>query len=510
MLRLLNHLDAKAFDRIDEDWRDRIKEVDDPEADLAYEYTSSSGKRVYRLQLHKEGSSWYGSCSCPAGGRKRGEPAPLCKHLAAALLLQPEFDTRADEPVEEEEKKPAMVEATPPAPVQTEKIIWPSAVPMIETCPASMEEADIKIDMVGEPARIGRAVHSICQEIVEKDLHNIPALKPYALENNIEVNDDLRFLAYSALKLWQGSKEQKGLKEYFRNPLCEVTNDFTFSAVDPTGNKAKIRIHGRADVFETFEDHAVVLDWKSGRKHDDYSYLGQMKALAILAAAQDKRIQRVSTIIAWLRDGVVSPIVTFTRQELKEWLKGFVKHDLFWDGKTYRPGPHCRFCPRYLNCPARKAILENAIATFSDPSVVESRSLLADPEKLAIALQQAQMVSRVAEDFIAQAKEFLDGKDPVPIPDKPGYTYAVVEGQGRTAIDPIAAWPILAKHLSEDELASCVAIKTGKVRSALADKASSGSKKQYIEEVMNEMEANGALIKGQPTKSLRVIRIEEE
>ena len=103
-MKLLDLSDIKGFNHLDADWRKRIKPIEDPEADLAYEYTSSSGKRVYRVYLHHEGDAWYGSCSCPAGSRKRAEPVPPCKHIAAALLLQPDFDSGAAELHEESQK----------------------------------------------------------------------------------------------------------------------------------------------------------------------------------------------------------------------------------------------------------------------------------------------------------------------------------------------------------------------------------------------------------------------
>ena len=518
-MKLLDLSDIKAFDKLDEDWRERIKPINDPEADLEYEYTSSSGKRVYKIYLHHEGDSWYGSCNCPAGSRRHAEPIPICKHLAAALLLQPDFDlgvrdegaSFAHEAVKMEPGATGSDKSHGPvSQAAKEKILWPSAIPMMEACPASLEEAEIKIDRVGEPAKLGKAVHSICEEIVKTD--RIPELRPFALENNVEDKmDDLEFLAHSACRLWEGTKEQPGLKRYFHNPSVEVTDDFTFQATNQFGEKVPVRIHGRADVQEIFDDHAIVLDWKTGRKHDEYNYVGQMKALAVLAAAKSKKIKKISTMLVWLREGAASPIVTFTREELKRWLVSFAKHDLFWDGKTYRPGPHCRFCPRYLECPARKKMLSQSIALFSNSDVTEKLGgWLKESEKLAIAIDQARLVAQAAKDFVEQAKELLDGHEPIPVPGKPGYGYAVVEGSGAVKILPRKAWPIISEELDEDDIEACISISATKLKKALMNKAEHGQKAAFMKEMMEKLEKAGALIQGAPRKSLKIIRIEEE
>ena len=505
-MRLLDTSNIEAFDKLDTDWRERIKPFDDPDADRAYMYTSSSGKRIYKVYLHHEGDSWYGSCNCPAGSRRHVEPIPICKHLAAALLLQPDFDLGIREEAASIESKAETKVADKPQ----EKVVWASAVPIMMACPASLEDAEIKIDRVGEPAKLGKAVHSVCEEIVKTD--QISELRPFALENNVEDKmDDLEFLAHSAYRLWEGTKEQAGLKRYFRNPSVEVTDDFSFQAVNQHGEKVPVRIHGRADVQEIFDDHAIVLDWKTGRKHDEYNYVGQMKAFAVLAAAKSKQIKPVSTVLVWLRNGIVSPIVTFTREELKRWLIGFAKHDLFWDGKTYRPGPHCQFCPRYLACPARKKMLSQSIELFSNTNVTEKLGgWLKEPEKLAIAIDQAKLVAQVARGFVEQAKELLDGHEPIPIPGKPGYGYAVVEGSSAVKILPRKAWPIIAEELDEEDIETCVSISATKLKKALMDKAEHGQKAAFMKEMMEKLEKAGALVQGAPRKSLKIIRIEEE
>lgn len=118
---------VELFDKIDKDWKKRISQ--DSLLDEVYRYKSSSKKgREYRVEVHKEGESWFGSCTpCPHSSKDFPGDLVPCKHIAAVLLLQPEFDSGGGS-VEPATEAPS----ESPSPQSTERGLKPTDPPETE------------------------------------------------------------------------------------------------------------------------------------------------------------------------------------------------------------------------------------------------------------------------------------------------------------------------------------------------------------------------------------------
>ena len=475
---------ASALSRLEEGWKDRISFIKTADnGDSIYEYKSKNNTR--RVIVSYAEDVVMAGCSCPYGTRNIEEPAPPCKHVAAVIAFESK-DTLLDKEAETSKDK---------------LVIWASSLPRITTCPASLEAGpdEIIIKSSGQPANLGSAVHKVCEDIVNNNLTSLPDLKEISVKYEIEdMLDELRLLSIFALNEWNGGEEP--LKSYFKSPECEHRNAYSFSV-----DGREIELVAKTDIEELFDDRAVVVDWKSGYKRSNYT--AQMKANAFSVAARDKNIKEVAAIIEWLRDRERST-ATYSREELRDWLKQFIKRVIRNGKNTFGPGEACLYCPRSLSCPARKELSRGAIELFSGGSAAEmGTTMLADPEKAYRAYTQAKIVQSVAKQFLAQLKEEIVTSGPLMVPGQEGRAIGIKTRKGNSKIDAQVAWPIIAARLTDEEIAPCVTINKTKLTNAVRDKSPQGQKKSAVAGLLRELEEAEAIKRGKDVEILTEIDI---
>jgi len=386
--------------------------------------------------------------------------------------------------------------------IAKKRIYRTSSLPLIEACVASTAGGDIILNEDSKPAKIGRAVHKICQDIIEDNLFRVPPVAPYALRYGVEGSEeDLRFLGIFALQAWHGSRQEPGLSTYFNNPECEKEMHHEMK---------DLILAGHPDISDTTprDNRAFGLDWKTGRRNEEYLYRSQMLGYAFLIAAQNKSIKDVTIFLVFLRD---REYVTynFSRDELREWMRSLTEN--IWDGKTYSPGEHCRFCPRRLNCPARDTLLRTSIANFiAEPSLIDRETgKLIPADQLYNAYQQATLVKNAVEAFMKRLKAEVEEIGTLPIPGT-NRMFALESRRGSTRIEPITAIPILREYLDEDHFAKCVKIEKTKMETAIKDTVETGSGAKTIRKVMDELDNAGALSRGESSNKLVVKEVSNE
>lgn len=476
-----------ALNRLEKDWRDRISFIKlDDDGNNVYEYKSEN--KVYRIEINNNSNGILAGCSCPYGTRSVAEPATPCKHVAAIITME-------NENISVIERAKDMVNG------KDKLVIWASSLPRIVLCPASLyvKPDEMLIKSSGKPAKLGSAVHEVCENMVNNNLTSLPDLKEISVRYEIEdMLDELRMLSNFALTAWNGG--DKPLKSYFRNPKCEERNTYSLKADDKD-----IEFVARSDIEEIIDDRGVVVDWKSGYKQSDY--IAQVKCNAFLLAAKDKTIKEVSTIIVWLRDRTMS-VATFTREELRNWMRQLIRRVVRGGENTFGPGEACLYCPRALSCPARKELSRGAIELFSGSNIVEAgTTMLADPEKVYRAYTQAKMVQSVAKQFLAQLKEEIVASGPLLIPGQEGRAIGIKTRKGKSNINAQAAWPIIAARLNDEEFAPCVTINKTKLTKAVMDKPPKGQKRGVVADLLRELEEANAIKREKDVEILTEIEV---
>lgn len=467
-------------ERLDDDWENRLKAISVRNGVYYYKYQSSSSDVVYDIRVKFDGSDIMASCTCPFG-IKKSEHMP-CKHIMAAVV------------------------AIEKGAIDNERImIWPSSIDMISLCPASRatEQDEIVIDHIGDMANVGRAIHAMAEKVVSG--HDIESAAEIAAKFNVESHSgDIEYLVSAVLAAW------KKLSQYFRSPFVERKMSLEYQAINPyTMEPSTVVLSGRIDVGEVFEDelspYAIALDWKTGRKDEEDSYIGQMKGYAALMFANNDAIETVTVMIVWLRSREFSSI-KFSRDEIAKWFAGFVKHSVFWDGKTYKPGPHCSWCSRFYDCPARKKEMSSAIELF-----VGNSSSVVDPDSMYHGYKFAKSVIKIAQEFIDQIKAETRKRGGIPIPEMGGDRgFVIKKRSGRKIVKAEKARPILEKYLERNGVDAISSISITKLKKALMEVAPRGQKKDFLDKVIEELESNGGLETSRDAEYLTIGNIDVE
>jgi len=454
---------------------------------------------------------------------KEPEPAPLEPTLESQAVEDPE-------PAAEQAKAPEVhtppvrtePARTTPQPIDlTSRAIWPSSLPMIQGCPACVwgPEGEIQIKTTGPAAKVGTAVHEIAKDVVEKDLIALPDPLPYAVKYGIEdLVDEVRILSYFTIQAWRGSDVTPGLKQYFTKPQAEKHLAHTITARNPYNGQmtsfrfsTKIDVLGFSGTYPTKPPtNASVLDWKSGRKHDLNDYLPQMMGMAFVAAAQYPSIETVTTTLVWLRDQTYTT-AAFTRDEIRKWALGFVKYSAFWDGKTYRPGPHCRYCPRVAACPGRQQHLTSLVGPLSAKGT-SSASLLYDEhghlrpsEDVYTAYQNAKTLQGLVYSFLDLLKQELAMTGPLAIPSLDGQALGVKPRAGKTSIILSKAKKDIEEYITEEQLIGISSVGKTALRKAIYEASPRGAKKSNFDALLETLLTKGAAKKEPDSQVLAVV-----
>jgi len=532
--RELKHyiIDDNNKPNLDKDWEERLSFIVEKNTDGFKSYGFSyDGSKVYVQTLTApDGNELFGSCSCPWGARSN--VSKPCKHLYSAYvrmtenkeaetidieMIEPIVVTKVENLVENEQRLLDISKADDIRPTPKAKKFWPSKMGLVEKCPASYVvpgDLDIEIDKVNDAANIGRAVHSIAERIVKGEITEIDSTLAVSESIKFGVDsaaDDIEGLAGNVLRAWHGSGSWGGLKDYFINPETENYGRFEHTVKNPhTGVMEDILFSGFMDVSEVIsaeeieeasvKNWGITLDWKTGRKTDDSLYKAQMMAYATMLSSKNPKLEQVTTIICWIRDKSFS-IVTFTREEIRAWFKNFIYRHAFWDGKTYSPGDHCSWCKRFYDCPARAKMINSAVGDLvayeNDKSLVlDGSGDLVNPDKLFDAYNQAKVLKRMIDSFMADLKTEIRKRGDVPIPQLEGKAFGYKSRRGNASFNTFKAWGILQDHFSDEEMAQIISIGKGKLETAAKSKAEKGKKQKFFAEIMGELEAGGAITVG--------------
>jgi hypothetical protein len=218
-----------------------------------------------------------------------------------------------------------------------------------------------------------------------------------------------------------------------------------------------------------------VIDWKSGRIRYDAKW--QMEGYGRLWG-------RRSAFAVWLRFMDTDEFELMSSADFDEAVKEQVK----LIGKVYSPGHACVFCPRKHVCDARKAHMQDTLAIVRGKETAEiTREDFAKAYPMVLSLEKA------CEAFRDLVKANVRENGPLAMED--GLNELAIVQQGKTAIDPIMAWPIISKHLDENAIAGVVTLGKGKLEKALMSKAEKGEKRKFADEVLGDLFDAGAIHK---------------
>lgn len=250
--------------------------------------------------------------------------------------------------------------------------------------------------------------------------------------------------------------------------------------VPMSGDCGPYHFVGKSDVVALTDEQAVVLDWFGGIQATDkedqgkgYCWLALQQCSAPRAAFYEASIQGAS-FRAW----------SWSREELNAWMDGLA-YNLSRPAR-FTTGDWCRFCPKYLACPAHHALMKR---TFDDLALIGWVENLPRERKGEVypALQTA---ARMVEAAMESIKADVVANGPIPM----GEEYELASSTvNQMEIEPLRAWPVLTKQFSDEEIATAIKVRKGDLEGLAADKVGRGHKKQAKLQIIADLKAAGAV-----------------
>ena len=326
----------------------------------------------------------------------------------------------------------------------------------------------IRVEGDDSAARLGTATHKIDAAIVAGV--NEPDVFEVAADYNVPA-DELGMLAGMSRRMW---REQ--LASQFPEALPEQSFEYADSDLTLTGTM---------DIYAEVGDEIRIGDWKTGHR-TEHDASEQLKGYAWLALSNAKAFNRVRVYTIFVRDQRVD-VDLFHRDELLrwwDWLKGHLKAS-----DIYRPGAHCSYCPRVLECLAHSQSLASMAALVStDPE----HFFMEPADAAAHALQMSRLIAKRIDQFQSTLKAHVAARGG-------RWGNLILKTTKPKSIDVARAMPHMIEELSEAKILPLLKIGKGDLEDAIKKDAPRGQKGKAVAEFMERLENVGALVETERT-----------
>ena len=262
-------------------------------------------------------------------------------------------------------------------------------------------------------------------------------------------------------------------------------------------------LSGHPDAEWTHAGEYWIGDWKTSRL--DPGYFHQLMGYAWLRRQRIRDLGRgCNLFVAWLRDSQVERYWV-TADSIDAWYQQFLA--IVPTESPYVTGEQCTHCPRVTDCPAQREDLRQAL-TVLDGGTVDVATL--DGETIARVTRKLRLLVSVKEKWEDALKNRIRATGPVDCGD--GYALTLATENGKLEVDTAAAWPILQRELTADEMASCVSIRIGAAKDIVAKKAPPRKGAAAVLAFAAELKAAGAIKQGtiEKLKEVRTQNLSEK
>lgn len=337
------------------------------------------------------------------------------------------------------------------------------------------------VETENEPAVVGTIVHALCQSLVETGAYDLTTLNGLS-----EADQDRgRMMFNNFLTVWQEARL------HMTSPHVEVQFEVELSHCVLTGH---------IDCLSIQPARAFILDYKTGRQHEDHYH--QMAAYAmglwVQAGKPENFVIYVSTV--YLEDTAVHPY-TFTPDSLRQW-EAMVAAQIVQ--QRYTVGRKCAVCSLQDSCPAARYYAASIITLLGNLHESEYTDLPSweslSPEDRGAIVDKMYMLDKSLDRLRLSLRNHVKSKGAVDIGG--GKEMAIIEQEERT-VNASAAIPILLNRIGPSAVTQVSRLPLEAVLTAYAAKAAKGRKTQARNELLAELEAAGAIQKSKSTKMFR-------
>lgn len=312
-----------------------------------------------------------------------------------------------------------------------------------------------------EAAALGTDLHTVFQQIVETGEYTVETVKEKYPKEHGRINQ----LIANFFALW------KDAREVMTHPECEVAHECTIATTD----QIELVLTGHIDLSQTDDADALILDYKTGRSHENHYH--QVAGYAFLLWDRTRRPENftVRATVVYLEDNSLQNYA-WTAQDLIAWAAEIAVKVADTRLTVSRK---CGYCRISNSCPAYASFTKQAISFFSEDDQQAGRVPWTEmlPEERGALLDKLYVVKRGMERTELSLKGAMQNrmKDVTRLDLGKGMVYERVATKVRT-VKPEIALPILRKRFDQELIDDITSLKLDDVLALYAKFAPKGKK----------------------------------
>jgi CRISPR/Cas system-associated exonuclease Cas4 (RecB family) len=355
-----------------------------------------------------------------------------------------------------------------------------SALPMFMACNPAVLNPDrlASIETENETSLLGNLVHDVCENLVATGEITLAPLKQRLSEADF---DRASVLTSNFLAVWREAKK------VMLNPVLEAA----FS-VDLGG----AIITGHIDNYHLDPLRAFILDYKTGRQHEDHYHQMAAYAFGVWDTAGRPENFTIYVTVVYLEDNTVKPY-EFTPSLLLAWAEEINEQV---KNSRYTVGRKCAFCTLQDTCPAWSVYGRNArqMLLAADKQLPAWDNLT--PEDRGDIVDALYVLDKAKDRVRLNLRNNVQSKGPMDLGH--GKEYVLLE-QEEKQLNLAKALPILEKRIGKGNVSSLSKMPLDSALAAYAGKAAKGKKTVARNELFAELDAAGAIVRVATTKLWR-------
>lgn len=358
-----------------------------------------------------------------------------------------------------------------------------SSLPLAVICPNAVLNPDnlIRAEEHVPAAYLGTLIHRQLELLVDTGEYDSDGLKQRLDEADF---DRAEALIHNFSVVWREAKK------HMPEPQSEryLTADFDgFS------------LSGHIDLSYVDTDNltAYIIDYKTGRVHDDHYH--QMAAYAALLWAEEGKFLpgfEVHVSAIYLEDNSVTPY-TFTGAQLQEWSNEV--RDLLSQNR-YSVSRKCGTCSLAESCPAWNQYARNSIAAFLGEDGPAPKWVDLPAEKRGDVMDRVYVVEKAISRIKASLKSAVEKHGSLATGD--GKEYTLLPHVYRS-LNTQRALPILRKRLGDETVSELAEINLTQAVTRFVNKTKKGGRAKARRDLLEELEQAGAIVMDEQVRMYR-------
>jgi hypothetical protein len=353
-----------------------------------------------------------------------------------------------------------------------------SSMPLFMTCaPAVLNPDNIPaVEQEWEASLSGTLGHALAESVVKNGTFDLEAAKKQMPEEEYARTERL---FNNFLDIWREAGA------YMKRPVTE----WEFKA-----ELSHATITGHIDVHAVEPGRAYIIDYKTGRQHENHYH--QMAAYAFGVWDKMGRIADFTAYVTavYLEDKTVQPY-TFTAEALRAW-EALVAAQV--QNMRYVAGRKCATCPLFGACSAGRQFAAGSIAVLNDDVAVAWEDMT--PEERGELIDKMYVVEKAIDRIKLSLRNVVRAKGKLDIGG--GYEQTLVESQERV-LRPDRALPVIVERLGQGTFNQAAKVSLESMLVAAAARAPKGQKTKARSDLLLALEKAGGTQTIKTTKMWR-------